>query len=240
MKNCVYMYTNKINGKKYIGQAINFNGRHKQHIRTSFDKKSKDYTMPFHNAIRKYGIKNFEYCVLISDLTPGERDFWEIYFIAYYDTLVKNNKGYNVASGGSKGNNFEGKTEEEMQEIKRKIGEKSKGRQAHLGKKHTKETKKVLSKKTKERYKNKEHHPMYGKHHTEEAKKRNSESRKGKCTGTNNPKSRKVAQYTLDGTFIKEYDYIKQAMNETGAKAITAVCKGRRKTSGGYIWKYID
>ena len=59
--NYIYMYTNKINGKRYIGQAKDFNNRHRRHINSSHDSNRKrDYNTPFHRAIRKYGIENFE------------------------------------------------------------------------------------------------------------------------------------------------------------------------------------
>lgn len=29
--NCIYMYINKVNGKRYVGKAKDFNKRHKQH-----------------------------------------------------------------------------------------------------------------------------------------------------------------------------------------------------------------
>lgn len=31
--NCIYMYINKVNGKRYVGQAKDFVQRHKGHIR---------------------------------------------------------------------------------------------------------------------------------------------------------------------------------------------------------------
>lgn len=52
--------------------------------------------------------------------------------------------------------------------------------------------------------------------------------------------SRKVHQYTLDGKFIKEFESGRQAGEKTYADRnnILAVCKGRRKTAGGYRWQY--
>ena len=58
--NCIYMYVNKVNNKKYIGQAKNFNKRHKGHLESSNNEKNKSYNHQFHKAIRKYGISNFE------------------------------------------------------------------------------------------------------------------------------------------------------------------------------------
>lgn len=42
--------------------------------------------------------------------------------------------------------------------------------------------------------------------------------------------------------FIKEFESIKIAMNETGVHAVTIsqVCRGLRKSTGGYIWKYAE
>ena len=31
--NCIYMYTNLINGKKYVGKAKDFDVRHNQHLK---------------------------------------------------------------------------------------------------------------------------------------------------------------------------------------------------------------
>lgn len=48
-----------------------------------------------------------------------------------------------------------------------------------------------------------------------------------------------VLQYDLKGNFIKEYVSIKEAKKENKkCSKISACCQGKRKTAGGYVWKY--
>jgi hypothetical protein len=51
---------------------------------------------------------------------------------------------------------------------------------------------------------------------------------------------KKVQQYKLDGTFVRTFDSISEASEKTGAsdRHISCVCKGKRKTTGGFVWKY--
>ena len=51
-----------------------------------------------------------------------------------------------------------------------------------------------------------------------------------------------VKQYTLDGIFIKEYECIQDASEETGINKgnISLCCNNDRKTTGGYIWRFLD
>lgn len=67
-----------------------------------------------------------------------------------------------------------------------------------------------------------------------------SESYRNAHCGANNNRARAVIQYDLEGNFIAEYETMTQADKETGVNfsRISAVCRGRRKTSGGYIWRY--
>lgn len=53
-------------------------------------------------------------------------------------------------------------------------------------------------------------------------------------------KTRSVCQYSKTGEFIAKWDSIIDACNETGADtaAIIRVCKGKQKTSMGYLWRY--
>lgn len=49
-----------------------------------------------------------------------------------------------------------------------------------------------------------------------------------------------VSQYDLDGNFIAHFESAKEAGELTTANQsyITQCCKGRRKSSGGYLWTY--
>lgn len=49
-----------------------------------------------------------------------------------------------------------------------------------------------------------------------------------------------VCQYTLDGKFIKRWECMQYAADQLGLHMthISAVCRGRAKTHGGFIWKY--
>lgn len=60
--------------------------------------------------------------------------------------------------------------------------------------------------------------------------------------GTSHPRARKVAQYDKQGNLIKIWEYIKQAADELGISHshISACCRGKRKTCGGYVWKYYE
>ena len=75
-----------------------------------------------------------------------------------------------------------------------------------------------------------------GKHFSEEHKKKISEAHKGKVYAP----IKAVLQFSKDGELIAEYPSIKEAERHTGLSAskICACCKGNRKSTGSYIWKY--
>ena len=66
--------------------------------------------------------------------------------------------------------------------------------------------------------------------HSEETKKKIRE----------NTPSKSVLQYSKTGEFIAEYPSIGEAERQTGysQSSISKCCKGKRKSTGGYIWKY--
>lgn len=57
----VYMFTNKLNGKMYIGQTIHEDLRIKHHLYAASHPNTKNEGQPFVQALRKYGIDSFDY-----------------------------------------------------------------------------------------------------------------------------------------------------------------------------------
>lgn len=89
-----------------------------------------------------------------------------------------------------------------------------------------------------------ENNPMYGKHHSEESKQKISENNgmKGKF-GSEHNRSKKVAQYDKQThDLIKIWDSMHDVERELGIdhRNISQCCKGKRKSAGGFIWKYIE
>lgn len=91
-KGYIYLITNKINGKQYVGQTS-------RDIWTRFDEHCYDdrSTSAIHAAIVKYGVSNFS-LELIEEVDLDNLDEKEKYWISYYDTY---NKGYNKTLGGT-------------------------------------------------------------------------------------------------------------------------------------------
>lgn len=89
---CIYMYTNKINGMKYIGQTIcRLSKRHNEHL-----KRDNSY---IDRALRKYGEDNFKLEIIEDNIEDRQQlNEREIYWINFYNTF---NNGYNLTSGGS-------------------------------------------------------------------------------------------------------------------------------------------
>lgn len=51
-------------------------------------------------------------------------------------------------------------------------------------------------------------------------------------------KTKKVKQYTKHGVYIKTWDSIKEAQEKLSVWNISECCRGTRKTTGGFIWRY--
>lgn len=97
----IYKVTCKVTLKSYIGQARNIKVRIKQHLRSSINPAAKDYEVPFHAAIRKYGIENFDFTVL-EVCNELELNVREQYWIKTFRTYIhaEDSMGYNVTEGG--------------------------------------------------------------------------------------------------------------------------------------------
>jgi group I intron endonuclease len=75
-------------------------------------------------------------------------------------------------------------------------------------------------------------HAMFGKHHQDEAKDLLRDANR-----------KEVQQWSRDGSeLLRTFRSIEEATQETGADGshICKVCKGERKTSGGFHWKFIQ
>jgi group I intron endonuclease len=112
-------------------------------------------------------------------------------------------------------------------EVKEKISDSVKGdKNGFYGKKHSSETIEILKEK------------LTGRKHSEETKLKMSQSSKRMYHPHTYGKA--VLQYDMFNNFIKRYDSIKEASEETGCSRprIVDVCKGNRKHTRNFIWKY--
>lgn len=110
----VYMHTNKINGKKYVG--ITSQDPEKRW------EKGKGYRRHPHfwNAINKYGWDNFEHDILLSDISLDDANTLERMLIRVWK-LQNPRYGYNMQSGGKDYATL-------SEDIKKKISDSNKGR----------------------------------------------------------------------------------------------------------------
>ena len=92
----IYIITNKINNKKYVGQTINPKKRWSAH---KYEGIHYNYTnIALYNAMKKYGVENFEFKVIESNIDINEINDRETFWIKKINTYKPN--GYNLTFGG--------------------------------------------------------------------------------------------------------------------------------------------
>lgn len=264
---CVYIHTNKINGKKYIGQTINGEAPNKRWLN------GKGYIncTYFYKAIQKYGWDNFEHEVIASNLTQEEANHFEELLIEKFET-INPDKGYNLKSGGENNKLSEA--------TKRKIGDSNKGKiisdeqkkrisEAQTGRHLTQEHKtiianankgKILSNETKLKIGQSAIGRNIGRKHSKEELEKMRQKRKphdksgdtsnykgravGSKTKKENPAYHKkmVMQFEMDGKLIAAYESVMEASRQTGINDgnISRCCNGHTRTAGGYIWLFCN
>lgn len=182
----IYMATNTLNNKKYIGQTVQtLDKRKSRHLRDA----KKRSNLPFRRAIKKYGADGFGWKILYYGKSIEDLNAMEEYYIAAYETRVP--RGYNVMLGGGnrriplavrekmsqahkgeKNHNFGKKFSAEhlANMSKVRVGEKN----HNFGKKHSAEQRVKMSEALKG-----DKNPMFGKRHSTEARSNMSKARAG-------------------------------------------------------------
>lgn len=219
----VYIHTNKINGKRYVGQSRQ-DPIKRWHVNGTGYKPKKNNVSRFWNAIEKYGWDNFDHEIIASNLTLKEANQFETLLITKLQTQ-NSEFGYNIMSGGG--------NRSLPQEVRDKIAMSRKGKNYGLiGEKapfynhhHTEETKNKIKQKM-----TGELNPQYGKHHSDATKEKIRNSMAS---------TKKIQQLTCSGELVAEYPSIHEAARITGIRrcCITAVINGRQKTAGKFLWK---
>ena len=138
----IYMITNAINGKQYVGITNNLSKRWSKH-------KIADGKIPaLHSAIKKYGKNNFIFSHIADAFDFECAKSIEIMLIAEHNTIAP--FGYNLTSGGDG-------TFNPSEELRKKLSD------SHKGKIQSEETKKKRSNSLKLRYANGMKVPSKGK-----------------------------------------------------------------------------
>lgn len=223
----IYCIENISTSKKYIGQS--------KHIRERWNKHKSELNNQSHfndylqKAWNKYGPDDFKFYVL-EYCSESQLDDKEIYYIEFHNTMDRNN-GYNLKSGGQTSTNYY------STETRKKMSESVKKSYTNP------ERRKIQSANAIKQWSNPEiktkimgaNNSMYGKHHTEEAKQKVSNANKGRVSKRRNTTPVFCIELNKEFTDATEAG---KALSLDGT-CILKVCQGKRRTCGGYKWKFI-
>lgn len=204
----VYLITNLVNGKKYVGITHNsIEQRFQEHLAKS---RCKNGNWKLHRALRKYGFDNFNFEILVKIRKISDKkkldeilNNLEKYYIEKYNSY---HFGYNLTKGGDGSLDFH-------------HSEKTKKKMCITRQNMSEEYKELLRQRIKtiknlHRFKKGEFVP---KHYI-----------KVEQYDTD-------GNYIKTYNSIRE---AANAFNSSESSNIISVCKGRRKTAFGFFWKY--
>lgn len=249
---CIYLRTNLINGKQYIGQANDFKQREYE-----WNCLKRSYAgLLIDRARAKYGLENWKVDILRECETQEELNQWESYYIVKFNTKTPN--GYNLTDGGEgasgyhcteehrlknslakRGSNHPNWGKHLSEETRNRISESNKGKKSILkGIPRTEEVKKKISDAKKGI---RTSLGMTNHHHSDNTKKKMSEAKKGKPSNA----AKRVYQY-LNGELVGIYNSIAEAIAVNGyhkSGALSSACHGNYNKEGnhtynGYEWYY--
>lgn len=205
---CVYFYVRDDGTPYYVG----------------IGKKKRPFAKHTHRShnIDFKPTRNEQILIIHKDITNEEAKKLEIEYIARFKRKCDGGILTNLTIGGDGRNG-----DKASEETKRKMSEARKGRII----KPESIAKMVETRIANGNYK-----------HTEETKKKLSESHKGLFKGSKNPAARPVLVYDKQGNFIEKFETAREAAEALNIgecwKHIPSVCKGERKHTCGYIFKY--
>lgn len=240
----IYLITNTVNGKRYVGQTIkSVEKRLKEHFKAAFVENRRAIIC---SAIRKYGKDNFSVICVQDNIAINDLDVAEQYWVKHYDTFGEN--GYNATTGGNQcrisdetklkiSAALKGKLKSE--EHKKKMSKAQKGIKigslnSFYGKTHSEETIEKI-KATLQGQMDGELNPFYGKQHSEESRNKMSASHIGKQTGEKHPRSKLTEKDVLE---IREL--IKNGVSRNDLSIRYGVSKGAiNKIATRENWSHI-
>lgn len=239
----VYLITNMINDKKYVGVTCRrYQERYKEHLSAA----SSGSNLLLHNAMRKYGVENFKVSLVAADVPEDRICAAEQHYVKVYNTFYQTGHGYNMTEGGGGMCGYH-----HTQATRLKLSQSHKGhkftlernkkiKDAMTGRNYLPEWRAALSDARKGRF-TKAENPFYGKQHTKVTKNRVSVANTKHAVLCIDPTSKQVIREFRNsseaGAWIHET--VRQTSLATTCECrISEVCrKGNSKsTAYGFGW----
>lgn len=209
----IYVLTNKINYKSYVGQTSRT-----LRIRLQEHRAANSGCIKLQRAIKKYGFENFNTDIISITDNLARANILEKFYIKEYDSIFS---GYNVMDGGSNGR--------PSAETRKLMSDQRKGdKNAMYGKRHTQLAKDNISAKKKGQ-------PSYwkGKSLPQEVKNKLSVSRIGKTAGENNPGAKLTSEQVAQIKQLFDLELTRQQIADMFNISLSAI----KRIKAGTHWK---